>query len=92
LVNRREDYMGKEYLTIKELADILGISRIAVYKRVRKGDIKAVKIGRNFAIPKKSADNILGKTLSAADKREIEKAVKKTVTDYGNTLKLLGRE
>ena len=44
---------NKEYLTIKELADLLGITRIAVYKKVKKGQIKAVRIGRNFAIPKK---------------------------------------
>jgi len=83
---------NKEYLTIKELADMLGISRIAVYKRVKKGQIKAVKIGRNFAIPKKYVSNILGKSLNDTDKRNIDKAIKKTVREYGDVLKLLGRE
>jgi excisionase family DNA binding protein len=40
------------YLTIPQVAKILGISRIAVYKRVKKGQIKATKIGRNYAVPK----------------------------------------
>jgi len=70
---------NKAYLTIKELADILGISRIAVYKKVKKGQIKAVRIGRNFAIPKKYISNILGKTLNSKDKQNIDKAIKKTV-------------
>ncbi len=80
------------YLTIPEVAKILGISRIAVYKKVKKGLIKAVKIGKNFAIAKKCLDGILGKHLTAAEKKEIDGAVKKTVAEYGETLKLLGRE
>lgn len=83
---------NNEYLTIKELADILGISRIAVYKKVKKRQIKAVRIGRNFAIPKKYISNILGKTLSDKDRQSIDKAIKKTVKEYGEVLKLLGRE
>jgi excisionase family DNA binding protein len=38
------------YISIAELAKKLGISRIAVYKRVKKGDIKAIKIGRSYAV------------------------------------------
>jgi excisionase family DNA binding protein len=80
------------YITIPELAKILGLSRIAVYKRVKKGAIKAVKIGRNYAIPRAYIDSILGKTLGDNDRKEIDIAVKKTVKEYGSTLKLLGKE
>lgn len=81
-----------EYLTIPQLAKILGISRIAVYRQVKKGQIKAVKIGRNFAIPQKQIAAILGKSLRQEDKKEIDSAVKKTVKEYGQVLKLLGSE
>lgn len=81
-----------EYLTVPQLAGLLGISRIAVYRKVKKGQIKAVRIGRNFAIPQKQIAAILGGTLREEDKREIEEAVKKTVREYGETLRLLGSE
>jgi len=81
-----------EYITIPQLADILGITRIAVYKKVKKGQIKAIKIGRNYAIPKKYITDILGRTLTETAKKEIENAVKKAVKEYGETLKLLGSE
>jgi excisionase family DNA binding protein len=81
-----------EYLTIPQLAKILGVSRIAVYRKVKKGQIKAVKIGRNFAIPQKQIAAILGKRLRQEDKKEIDSAVKKTVKEYGRVLKLLGSE
>ncbi len=81
-----------EYLTIPQLAKILGVSRIAVYRQVKKGQIKAVKIGRNYAIPQKQISAILGKSLRQTDKKEIDSAVKKTVKEYGQVLKLLGSE
>jgi len=85
--------MGKEkYLSIPELAKILGLSRIAVYRQVKNGNIKAVKIGRAYAIPQQQIGNILGKSLSEDDKKQIDKAVKKTVEEYGQVLKLLGTE
>jgi len=84
--------MKKEFITIPELAQILGVSRIAVYKRVKKGDIKAKKVGKVYLIPYRYVENILGRRLTEKDKKEIEDAVKKTVREYGEVLKLLGRE
>lgn len=84
--------MEKEYITIPELAKILGITRIAVFKKVKNGQIKAIKIGRNYAIAKKYVDGIIGRALREEDKKEIDAAVKKTVREYGETLKLLGKD
>jgi excisionase family DNA binding protein len=81
-----------EYITIPELAKILGISRIAVFRKVKQGKIKAVKIGRNYAISRKILGIMSGETLAEQDKKEIDLAVKKTVAEFGPTLKLLGRD
>jgi excisionase family DNA binding protein len=81
-----------EYMTIPQLAKILGVSRIAIYKKVKNGQIKAVKIGKTYAIPQKQIAAILGKILHQEDKKEIDRAVKKTVREYGRVLKLLGSE
>ena len=82
----------KGYLSIPQLAELLGISRIAVYKKVKNGQISATRIGRNYAIPKTVISEILGKDLTPKNKREIEKAVKKTVKEYREVLQLLGSE
>lgn len=81
-----------DFITIPQLANILGISRIAAYRKVKNGQIKAVRIGRNFAIDRKYILSILGKTLGQEDKKQIDDAVKKTIKEYGQTLKLLGLE
>jgi excisionase family DNA binding protein len=83
---------SQEYITIAQLAKVLGITRIAVYKKVKKGQVPAQKIGKMYIIPKKYIDEILGKALSESEKKEIDAAVKKTVSDYGEVLKLLGKE
>lgn len=40
----------KEFYSIPELAKMMHISRIAVYKKVKKGQIKAKKTGRDYTI------------------------------------------
>lgn len=80
------------FVTTGELAKILGISRIAVFKKVTSGKIHAVRIGRNFVIARKDLAGIVGNTLSSRDKAEIDGSVKKTVAEYGETLRLLGQE
>jgi len=86
------DMNSKACITIPQLAKALGISRIAVFKKVKNGQIKALKLGRNYAIPKRYLDHILGRVLNKEDKKQISSAVKKTVREYGETLRLLGRD
>ena len=83
---------NRELMTTTELAKILGISRIAVFKKIKKGQIKAMRVGKNYVISRDSLPEILGQVLSEGKKKEIEAAVKKTVKEYGQTLRLLGRE
>jgi excisionase family DNA binding protein len=84
--------MKKEFLSTIEVAKLLGISRIAVFKKVKNGEIKAQKVGRNFVIDKKDLPFLLGESLGNAQKEKIDKAVAKTISEYGETLKLLGKE
>ena len=82
----------KKHLTIPELAALLGISRIAVYKKVKADKIPAEKVGRNYVITDKTVNQILGKELSENKKKQIDLAVKKVVKQYGPLLKKLGSE
>lgn len=85
--------MGEQkYYSTIETAQILGISRIAVYKKVKSGVISARKIGRNYAVPSQEVEIILGKTLDSSQKRLIKSGVAKTVREYGEALKMLGRQ
>ena len=68
---------SKDFFSTAELAKILGISRVAVFNRIKNGKIKAVKVGRSFVIAKKDLEDILSTGISKDDKKEINQAVKK---------------
>lgn len=81
----------KKFLSTSEAAKILGISTVAVFKKIKNGTLPAHKIGRNYAID----SAILGlkaKAVGEETKKRIEKAVKKVVEEYGDALRKLGKE
>lgn len=85
-----------EYLSIAQVAKILRISRVAVYKKVKKGTIPAMKVGKFYAIPReniiKRVRKIKGHVLNSEEKEKIKTAVMKVINDYGEVLKKLGAE
>jgi excisionase family DNA binding protein len=82
----------KKYITIPQLARLLGVSRIAVYNRVRKGQIPDTRIGRIYVITDRTIKDILGKQVTANGRKRIDAAVLRTVREYGEVLKRLGGE
>ncbi len=47
----------KDFYTTTELAKMLKISRVAVFNKIKRGEIKAHKMGRNFVVFKKDLKN-----------------------------------
>lgn len=88
----RKTSQNNGFFTVKDLAQLLGVSRIAVFKKIKKGQIQAIKIGRNFAIPKSELEVISGSMLRKQNKALIKKATEKTIKEYGEALRLLGKE
>lgn len=85
----------KQYISVAELAEMLGISRVAVFKKIQKGQIVAEKTGRAYVIRISDIEGLLhGKDefLTEEKKENIDNAVEKVVQEYGDTLKLLGKE
>lgn len=80
----------KKYLSVSELAQLLGVSRVAIFKRIKNGQIRAERIGRMLAIPREEFRSILGEVLTPGQKQILNKAVAKTIKEYGKTLRLLG--
>ena len=51
----------KRYYTVKEIQDILGISRPTVYELLKKNEFRWIQIGTKYRISKKSFDGWLDK-------------------------------
>lgn len=76
----------------KDVARFLGVSHVAVYKRIKRGTIPAIRVGRNYRVPESFISSIKGSEVNASGKQVIDAAVKRTVREYGETLRLLGAE
>ncbi len=82
----------KEFFSTTEVAKILGISRTAILKKITSGQLKAQKIGHNYVVRIDDLPIKHGGKLTEEKKEIIDAAISKTVKDYGEALKLLGRE
>jgi len=83
---------NKDFFSTAELAEALGVSRIAVFKKIRSGVVRAEKIGRNYVIPRAEFAAALGVFVTDRKKKEIDASVARTVREYGDTLRRLGKE
>lgn len=46
-----ESLHGQNYFSTSEVAKILNVTRVIVFRWIKDGSIKAIKIGLNYAIP-----------------------------------------
>ena len=84
--------MIKSMYSTAEVANILHLSRVEVFRRIKTGKIKAEKIGRNYVIARDALVETLGNTLGSSKKREIEATIDQAFKDYGEVFKKLSRE
>lgn len=81
-----------ELLSTAEVAQILGLSRMGIFKKIKSGEIKATQVGRGYVIAKNDILEIAGKLLGEEKKTAIQNSVKKTLTDYKEAIRRLGEE
>jgi excisionase family DNA binding protein len=83
----------KQFYSIPEVAKLLGTNRINIYRKVKRGDISAQKVGGSFVISGKMVNSMLKKDeVSSEEKDQLTTAVKRVVSEYGEVLKKLGQE
>ena len=82
----------KKGVTVPELARELGLSRVAVWKKIKKGEIAATKVGRQYIISAHDAQVAAGKELSPRQRRWVKATVRRVVREYGEVLKRLSHE
>lgn len=87
------DKQEKTLFSTAEVAKLLGISRVAVFKRIKSGAIKAEKVGRAYLISRSEINYFLEEgTLTEARKKEIDKNLDLIIREYSEALKMLGQE
>ena len=54
---------GKNYYTVKEAMELLGVNRDTIYRYIKNGTIESIKLGRDHYIVKESLDKKLAKII-----------------------------
>lgn len=47
------------FLTVAEVADLMRVSTMTVYRLIKAGDLAAVRVGRSYRIPEGEVDRYL---------------------------------
>jgi excisionase family DNA binding protein len=49
----------KKYLKVKDIADMLGLSILTVYEYIKRGEVQAIKLGRNYRVERSEFDKFI---------------------------------
>jgi excisionase family DNA binding protein len=50
---------GVEFLTVAEVAAMMRVSKMTVYRLVHSGELPAVRVGKSFRVPEKAVHDYL---------------------------------
>ncbi len=53
------DVSGVTFLTVAEVATMMRVSKMTVYRLVHSGELPAVRVGRSFRVPEDAVDDYL---------------------------------
>jgi excisionase family DNA binding protein len=60
------DLSDPQFLTVAEVAAMMRVSKMTVYRLVHSGELPAVRVGRSFRVLEKDVDEYLRKSFYSA--------------------------
>ncbi|RYJ02587.1 MAG: DNA-binding protein [Actinomycetales bacterium] len=60
------DMSDSKFLTVAEVAAMMRVSKMTVYRLLHNGDMPAVRVGRSFRVLEKDVDEYLRKSFYSA--------------------------
>jgi excisionase family DNA binding protein len=55
-----------KFLTVAEVASIMRVSKMTVYRLVHSGELEAIRVGRSFRVPEQAVNRYLKGSFVAA--------------------------
>ena len=63
--------MNKRALRVQEVAELLGLSERTVYSLIRRGELRAIRLGRTWLVPAKALEALLEGTPQEEERAEV---------------------
>ncbi len=64
--NQPGQHVDPKFLTVAEVASMMRVSKMTVYRLVHNGDLPAVRVGRSFRVTEEDVDEYLRKSFYSA--------------------------
>ncbi|HEU5309572.1 MAG: helix-turn-helix domain-containing protein [Acidimicrobiia bacterium] len=61
-----QSFATARFLTVQEVADLMRVSTMTVYRIIKSGELPAVRVGRSFRVRDVDVDTYLGKRYTQA--------------------------
>lgn len=61
-----QSFAKARFLTVQEVADLMRVSTMTVYRLIKAGDLPAVRVGRSFRVRDTDVDGYLGSRYTQA--------------------------
>ena len=61
-----QSFATARFLTVQEVADLMRVSTMTVYRIIKSGELPAVRVGRSFRVRDVDVDTYLGIALHAS--------------------------
>lgn len=50
---------GPRFVTVAEVADLMRVSKMTVYRMIHSGEIPAVRVGKSFRVPQSAVQQLI---------------------------------
>ncbi|WP_458781096.1 helix-turn-helix domain-containing protein [Arthrobacter sp. D3-16] len=58
-MSAEQNFSNAKFLTVAEVAQVMRVSKMTVYRLVHSGDMPAVRFGRSYRVPEAAVDQYL---------------------------------
>lgn len=58
-MSEEQQLAGMSFMTVAEVAAVMRVSKMTVYRLVHSGELPAVRVGRSFRVPEKAVNDYL---------------------------------
>ena len=61
-----QSFSKARFLTVQEVAELMRVSSMTVYRLIKSGDLPSVRVGRSFSVREEDVDRYLGSRYTEA--------------------------
>ena len=70
-MSEQRDQAGRtRFLTVLEVADVMRVSKMTVYRLLHSGELPAVRVGRSFRVPQDALDHYLRTSMTVEPEQQ----------------------